>query len=189
MAATQGSNKETTNLVHFNERWASRVKREKDAAKEWQRMFFILSVGYIIKSFVRDFVSLTVKWAISDDLENKKEQLLNSVVESKVHAFLERTQKPSATVTKLNGTQAETIDSTLAKTLFPCTYHLVGQSVTTMGVSPTQKYDLPQTTSQQVGWFATNIKNLELPFTEGRRIQTDITNGGKKNLENYATDI
>lgn len=110
---------------------------------------------------------------------------MNSVVESTVHSFLERTHKKTTTVTKLNGSHAETIDSALAKTLFPCTYHLVGQSVTTLGVGPTEKYELPQTTNQQVGWFAKNIKNIEMPFKEGRRIHTDITNGGKKNLENY----
>ena len=37
MATGQTSNKkEILNQVHFNEIWADRVRREKDAAKEWQ---------------------------------------------------------------------------------------------------------------------------------------------------------
>ena len=59
MAATQQSNKQEKNLVHLNERWASRVKREKDAAKEWQRMLHIFFASIYKLVFVYHHVGVS----------------------------------------------------------------------------------------------------------------------------------
>eukprot|EP01083_Nonionella_stella_P011520 32697_1 len=152
MAANGGSKKDGPNMVHCNEMFADRIRREQQAAKEWQE-----------------------KWGIDQEQQERQKQLLKTVIATPMHNFLETTNAPRTTIQTQLGTKKEAIDQTLAKTLYPCTYHLVGKSVTTMGVHPTQKYQFPLTTSQEVGWYANNIQNIEMPFLEGRRIKQKKT--------------
>lgn len=104
-------------------------------------------------------------------MEKKKKELLKTVIPTQMHEYLEKTNAPHTVIETQLGTKKEAIDQVLAKTLYPCTYHLVGKSVTTEGVNPTKKYKFPVTTNQEVGWYAENARNIEMPFLEGRRIK------------------
>ena len=137
-------------MVHYDRMLTDQIRHEQQAAQEWQD-----------------------KWGMDPEKEAKKEELLRKVIPTKIHDFLEETQQPHSVVETTLGTKKEAIDQTLAKTLYPCTYHLVGKSVTTPGVNPKKKYKFPITTSQQVGWQADNFKNIEMPFPEGRRMLKD----------------
>ena len=137
-------------MVHWNCMFTDQIRHEQQAAQEWQQ-----------------------KWGIDRDSEKKKEELLKTVIPTKIHQYLEKTNAPHTVVETTLGTKKEAFDQTLAKTLYPCTYHLVGKSVTTPGVNPKQKYKFPITTSQEVGWQADNCRNIDMQFPEGRRLKKD----------------
>ena len=146
-----GSKKrDATNVVARNRMFVDRIRHEQQAAEEYR-----------------------AKWGNEEDKHVTRETLKNTVIPTAMHSFLEKENKAVQIFIDRSGTKKEAIDQTLCRSLYPCTYHLVGKSVTTIGVSPVIKYTQPLTTSQEVGWLAHTHKDIELPFPEGRRLIKD----------------
>ena len=151
MAAAGGAKKKDEskpNMVQLNEMFADRVRHEQQAAQEWED-----------------------KWGIDPEREKKKQELLQRVIPASMHDYLEQSKQEYMIIQTPLGTKKEAIDRTLAKTLFPSTVHLVGEKISVDGVDPTKKYKFPITTSQEVGWYAQNFKNIEIPILEGRKVK------------------
>ena len=152
MAASGSSKKKKDgpNMVHWNQMFADRIRHEQEAADEWQ-----------------------MKWGLDPKRAQNEAKLSQTIVQTPMHSYLEQTNAPSSIIQNQLGTKKEAIDSTLARQLHPCTYHLVGKSIQVTGVDPTKKYKFPLTTSQEVGWHANNMKNIDMAFSEGRRLNKD----------------
>lgn len=149
MSKTNGTTKkDPPNMVQLNQMFTDRVRNEQKACKEW-----------------------IDKWGIDPEIERKKEELLQQVIPTKLHQYLQQHNKEHTIIKTSVGTKHEAIDKTLARSLIPSTIHLVGEKICIDGVDPSQKYKFPVTTSQEVGWYAQNFKNIEIPILEGRKIK------------------
>ena len=137
------------NMVHWNQMFADRIKHEQQACQEWAD-----------------------KWGIDPESEKKKEELLQRVIPTPLHKYLEKNNERNIMIIETPlGTKKEAIDKTLANRLKPSTVHLVGQKIEIDGVDPTEKYQFPILTSQQIGWYAQNFRNIEIPILEGRKVK------------------